>query len=106
MRNVVLHRLLESFTVDAAGRLSAESAGGAEMPFELVEERAAGRVPLYCYRPLTGEFIRSKMGALAALPSHAAATHASSPGQRLSPCPARCFAGETSGVRFCFCCPC
>jgi hypothetical protein len=76
VRNVVLHRLLESFTVDAAGRLSAESAGGAEMPFELVEERAAGRVPLYCYRPLTGEFIRSKMGALAALPSHAAATHA------------------------------
>jgi hypothetical protein len=76
VRNVVLHRLLESFTVDAAGRLSAESSRGAEMPFELVEERGAGRVPLYCYRPLTSEFIRSKLGALAALPSHAAAMHA------------------------------
>jgi hypothetical protein len=73
VRNVVLHRLLESFTVDAAGRLSAESAQGAEMPFELTAERGAGRVPLYCYRPLTGEFIRAKMGTLAALPSHGAA---------------------------------
>ncbi len=73
MRNVSLHRLLESFTVDAAGRLSADAGGGAEMPFELVEERGSGRVPLYCYRPLTGEFIRSRMGALAAMPSHGAA---------------------------------
>ncbi|MGA9858798.1 MAG: hypothetical protein WBQ18_13120 [Solirubrobacteraceae bacterium] len=76
MRNVVLHRLLENFTVDASSRLSAESAGGAEMPFEIVEERGAGRVPLYCYRPLTGEFIRSRMGSLAALDSHAAAARA------------------------------
>ncbi|HEX4011269.1 MAG TPA: hypothetical protein VHX62_14715 [Solirubrobacteraceae bacterium] len=75
MRNVTLHRLLESFTVDAAGRLCADAAAGAEMPFELAEERGGGRVPLYCYRPLTGEFIRSRMGALAALPSHGAATH-------------------------------
>jgi hypothetical protein len=73
VRNVILHRLLESFTVDAAGRLTAESAQGAEMPFELTAERGTGRVPLYCYRPLTGEFIRSKMGTLAALPSHGAA---------------------------------
>ena len=57
MRNVSLHRLLETFTVDASSRLSAESAGGAEMPFELAEERGTGRVPLYCYTPLTGEFI-------------------------------------------------
>ena len=76
VRNVILHRLLESFTVDASGRLSAESAQGAEMPFELTAERGAGRVPLYCYRPLTGEFIRSKMGTLAALPSHGAALRA------------------------------
>ena len=76
VRNVILHRLLESFTVDASGRLSAESAQGAEMPFELTAERGAGRVPLYCYRPLTGEFIRSKLGMLAALPSHGAALRA------------------------------
>jgi hypothetical protein len=76
VRNATLHRLLESFTVDASSRLSAEAAQGAEMPFELSEERGAGRVPLYCYRPLTGEFIRSRMGALSALPSHDPATGA------------------------------
>jgi hypothetical protein len=76
VRNPALHRLLESFTVDASGRLAAEASAGAEMPFELIEERAAGRSPLYCYRPLTGEFIRSRLGVLVALPSYDAAARA------------------------------
>ena len=76
MRNISLHRQLETFTVDASSRLSAEAAGGAEMPFELLEERGSGRVPLYCYTPLTGEFIESRMGVLATLPSYAPAAHA------------------------------
>ena len=37
------------------------SRAGAELPFELVEERGGSRVPLYCYRPLTDEFIRQRM---------------------------------------------
>ncbi len=73
MRNISLHRLLEAFTVDASSRLSAEAAAGAEMPFELLEERGTGRVPLYCYTPLTGEFIESRMDTLAMLPSYAEA---------------------------------
>ncbi|MGH2894356.1 MAG: hypothetical protein ACRDPM_13995, partial [Solirubrobacteraceae bacterium] len=76
MRNVTLHRLLESFTVDASGRLCAEAAAGAEMPFELAEERGCGRVPLYCYRPLVVEFIRSRMQALGELPSYLDAARA------------------------------
>ncbi|MFZ1996102.1 MAG: hypothetical protein WAU75_18465, partial [Solirubrobacteraceae bacterium] len=76
MRNVTLHHLLESFTVDVSSRLCAEAAAGAEMPFELAEERGSGRVPLYCYRPLVDEFIRSRSEALAALPSHADAAQA------------------------------
>jgi hypothetical protein len=76
VRNISLHRLLETFTVDASSRLLAEAAGGAEMPFELIEERGTGRVPLYCYTPLTGEFIESRMGVLATLPSFADAAHA------------------------------
>ena len=68
--------MLEAFTVDASGRLASEAAAGAEMPFELVDERAGGRAPLYCYRPLTGEFIRSRLPALAALPSYEAAARA------------------------------
>lgn len=76
MRNVTLHRLLESYTVDASSRLCAEAAAGAEMPFELAEERGSGRVPLYCYRPLVDEFIRSRRESLGDLPSHADAAGA------------------------------
>jgi hypothetical protein len=76
VRNVILHRLLESFTVDASSRLGAEAAAGAEMPFELAEERGSGRVPLYCYRPLVDEFIRSRSQSLMDLPSHAEAAQA------------------------------
>jgi hypothetical protein len=76
VRNLTLHHLLESFTVDASSRLCAEAAAGAEMPFELAEERGSGRVPLYCYRPLVDEFIGSRMGSLSDLPSHADAAHA------------------------------
>jgi hypothetical protein len=76
VRNAALHHLLEAFTVDASGRLAAEMAGGAEMPFEVVEERAGGRVPLYCYRPLTAEFIGERTGALEDLPSYQPAVDA------------------------------
>ncbi|MHB1833942.1 MAG: hypothetical protein ACYCXW_03155 [Solirubrobacteraceae bacterium] len=76
MRNLTLHRALEAYAVDAAGRLAAEAAAGAEMPFELVAERGAGRVPLYCYRPLTADFIAAHMGTLSALRSHGAALRA------------------------------
>jgi hypothetical protein len=76
VRNAALHHLLEAFTVEASGRLAAETAGGAEMPFEVVEERAAGRASLYCYRPLTGEFIRGRMAAVSALQSYRPAVEA------------------------------
>ena len=75
MRNTVLHRLLEGFTVEASGHLAADTAGGAEMPFEVVEQRG-GSASLYCYRPLTGDFIRRRMPALAALSSHGPAVAA------------------------------
>jgi hypothetical protein len=78
VRNAALHRQLETFTVDASGRLSAEAAG-AEIPFEVTEERGGGRASgraLYVYRPLTGEFIASRRPALAALPSHGEAVRA------------------------------
>ena len=78
MRNAALHRQLETFTVDASGRLSAEAAG-AEIPFEVAEERGGGRAAgraLYVYRPLTGEFIASRRAALAALASHGDAVRA------------------------------
>jgi hypothetical protein len=79
VRNAVLHRQLETFTVDASGRLSAEAARGAEVPFEVTEERAGGRAggrALYVYRPLSGEFIASRRPTLTALSSHGEAVRA------------------------------
>jgi hypothetical protein len=75
MRNRTLHHLLEAFTEEAGLQLAAETAGGAEIPFEVVEEPGS-RSPLYCYRPLTSSFIRSRMGLLDRLPSYVPAARA------------------------------
>jgi hypothetical protein len=76
MRNPGLRDALRAFTEQAAWQLSAETAGGAEVPFDLVEERGSRGAPLYCYRPLTDEFIRNHVGALGRLPTYAAAGRA------------------------------
>jgi hypothetical protein len=74
MRSDTLHAALRAFAEEAAGLLAADTAQGAEVPFELVEEGARGaRTPLYCYRPLVGEFVRARGGALELLPAHRAA---------------------------------
>src|SRR5690348_1199250 len=75
VRNSTLHGILEAFTADAAGRLQAETAGGAEVPFEVTEERG-GRARLYCYRPLTDAFIDDRLLMLRALPTYAPAARA------------------------------
>jgi hypothetical protein len=75
VHNSALHGVLEAFAADAAFQLAGETARGAEVPFEVIEERR-GRAPLYCYRPLTGTFIRQRLGMLAALPSYAPAARA------------------------------
>jgi hypothetical protein len=77
VRNASLHRQLETFTVDASGRLTAAMAAGAEIPFEVAEEHTGARSSgaLYVYRPLIAEFIASHMDVLSALPSYADALH-------------------------------
>ncbi|HEY4280877.1 MAG TPA: hypothetical protein VGM91_21860 [Conexibacter sp.] len=75
MRNRTLHQLLQAFTEESGLQLAAETARGAEIPFEVVEEPGA-RSALYCYRPLTGNFIRSRMGILDRLPSYLPAARA------------------------------
>src|SRR3954468_5586516 len=76
MRSDTLHSALRAFTEEAGGLLADATARGAEIPFELVEEGGRARTPLYCYRPLTGEFVRTHASALEGLPSHAAAARA------------------------------
>jgi hypothetical protein len=80
VRNASLYAILREFTGDSALQLTAATQNGVEVPFEVVESDPTpanrGRVPLYCYRPLVGSFIRERLGVLSALPSYAAASRA------------------------------
>ena len=64
MHNRALHDSLAAFVEEAARQLADEVNGGAEVPFELIEQGRAPS-PLYCYRPLTGRFIGERIGVLA-----------------------------------------
>jgi hypothetical protein len=77
MRSRTLHAAMSEFAEQAAWQLAADAAEGAELPFELAEHATQrGRTPLYCYRPLTDEFIRGREDALHRLPAYAAAARA------------------------------
>lgn len=77
VRNLSLYEALARFTTDAGMRLKLAADDGDEIPFEVVQSDAQrGRIPLYCYRPLTGEFIRARLGLLVALPTYAPAARA------------------------------
>src|SRR5690242_2338044 len=69
MRNRQLHAALSAFAEEAAWQLQSDTSEGADLSFEVV---AAGRrdSPLYCYRPLTGDFIAERVSLLGQLPSH------------------------------------
>ena len=85
MRDRALHATLEAFTADASGQLSAETAGGAEIPFEIVgTEGRRGRVPLYCYRSLTDQFIDERLDLLARLPTYPPAARALASHERVA----------------------
>src|SRR6188508_837295 len=56
MHNRALRDTLAAFVEEAACQLAEEVSGGAEVPFELIEQGRRSS-PLYCYRPLTGRFI-------------------------------------------------
>jgi hypothetical protein len=77
MRHRPLHAALSAFAEEASWHFAEETAGGAEVPFEIVESRGARRdTPLYCYRPLTDSFIRDRAGVLERLQAHPAAARA------------------------------
>jgi len=69
MHNRALHDSLAAFVEEAAWQLAAEVSGGAEVPFELIEQ-GRSNAPLYCYRPLTAAFIADRVSELAKLPSY------------------------------------
>ncbi len=69
MHNRALHDILAAFVEEAAWQLAEEVSGGAEIPFELIEQGRQS-APLYCYRPLTQRFLAERAGSLAKLPSY------------------------------------
>ena len=77
MRHRPLHAALSAFADEAACQLAEATSDGDEVPFEIIESRGARRdTPLYCYRPLTENFIRDRKGMLELLPSYPAAVRA------------------------------
>ena len=76
MRDRQLHTTLHAFAEEAAWTLAAETAGGAEVPFDLLEESSRGGPTLYCYRPDTAGFIADRETALANLENWLPAVHA------------------------------
>src|SRR3954468_6864335 len=68
MRDRQLHAALRAFSEEAAWTLAAETAGGAELPFDILEERnGRGGPTLYCYRPDTAGFIADRAALIARL---------------------------------------
>jgi hypothetical protein len=78
MRHRPLHSALRAFADDAATALAQEVADGAEVPFELETgpPTRPRRTQLYLYRPLTGAFIRERLGVLVRLETYAPAARA------------------------------
>jgi len=76
MQSVRMQETLTQLVDEAAGAMQAELRSGAEVPFELESQGSrsrSGGTALYCYRPLTGEFISQRMGTIERLPAYAAA---------------------------------
>jgi hypothetical protein len=74
VRSRQLELALRAFVEEAAERLRQDTSAGLEVPFEVVARTSRlQRTPLYCYRPLTGAFIRERSAQLAELPSYGAA---------------------------------
>jgi len=77
VRDSELHAVLEAFVADAAAALGAETAAGAEIPFEVLgTDGRRSAAPLYCYRPLTSLFITDRLGLLSGLATYSTAVRA------------------------------
>ena len=76
MRSLQLQTALSEYVEAAAIQLHSDVTGGAEVPFELEQQRArrGSRGPsLYCYRPLTAQFIEERVPTLERMPTYAEA---------------------------------
>jgi len=75
VRNRSLYDAISAFVEEAALQLCADAAEGEEVPFEVIEQPGSGAA-MYCYQPLTAQFIRQRIGVLGRLPGYAPAAQA------------------------------
>ncbi|MGC9221114.1 MAG: hypothetical protein ACP5H2_07170 [Solirubrobacteraceae bacterium] len=71
---MTLHQLFEAFAIQAGEALRGAASDAGGVPFEVAELAGTRRntaSALYCYRPLTSEFVRAQAGLLAGLPAYA-----------------------------------
>lgn len=83
MRDRRLHTALRAFAEEAAWTLGAETAAGAELPFEVLEEGGRSGPTLYCYRADTAGFIADRTRMLRELETWLPAVQALSDGAAL-----------------------
>ena len=77
MRNRQLRDALAAFSEEAAWQLASDTADGHELAFEVIESGGRRRdATLYCYRPLTADFIDRRRSVIAQLPAYLPAVHA------------------------------
>ena len=69
MRNRALHDALREFALEAAALLVEDQKNGAELEFDVINERRRRGPSLYRYVPLTQEFIAERWARLRSLPS-------------------------------------
>jgi hypothetical protein len=69
MRNRALHDALRNFALEAAALLTDELKAGAEVEFDVVDERGGRGPALYRYEPRTGAFIEERWQQLRELPA-------------------------------------
>jgi hypothetical protein len=73
VRSRQLEIALAVFAKEAGARLQADLDAGAEVSFELTARSARRGPRLFCYQPLTGEFVRERWAPLRRLPSYGTA---------------------------------
>jgi hypothetical protein len=69
MRNRALHEALRNFALEAAALLTDDLKAGAEVEFDVVDERGGRGPALYRYEPRTGAFIEERWPRLRELPA-------------------------------------
>ena len=69
MRNRPLHDALREFALESAALLTDELRAGAEIEFDVVDERFSRGPVLYRYRPRIGAFLQARWAAIRSMPS-------------------------------------